>query len=157
MNQQGSMSKAEFAVRRSVLGMCSVGLLVAAALLWLANRESVTPPLVHVLVRMGLVLATIWLALPELRPLFKYFSVTGILVLLGVIVLFAISPRSAAPLAVLGMFLLVFCGINRAWQWLWEPLPVATRSKSEKPKLPAANKTGPGDGDSKGQGKKERA
>ena len=66
MNQQGSSSDADFAIRRALTGLSSIGLLVAWGLtLYFGEQEDTVAP---ILMRLGLVTGALWLALPDYRP-----------------------------------------------------------------------------------------
>ena len=123
MNQQGSSSDADFAIRRALTGLSSIGLLVAWGLtLYFGEQEDTVAP---ILMRLGLVTGALWLALPELRGIFKSMSGKGTLALMVALVVAATSKAGTVPLTILGGGLLIVFGARRAWQWLWEPLPTA--------------------------------
>ena len=80
MNQQGSNADSDFAIRRALTGLCSIGLLVGwGAVLYFGDQDDTVAP---ILMRLGLVTGALWLALPELRGLFKNISGTKALVAL---------------------------------------------------------------------------
>ena len=138
MSQQGSMSDANFALRRAALGICSLGLLVAAGGVYSLRGKILPVEVSWVFLRMGMVLATIWLALPELRGLLKSFSVKGILCMLVALLLAATRPGAAYPLMILGVPVLAVFGLKRGWQWLREPVSVAKRPASGSPQTPSS-------------------
>ena len=138
MSQQGSMSDANFALRRAALGICSLGLLIAAGGIFFFGGKNASQTVAYVFLRMGLVLVTIWLALPELRGLLKSFSVKGILCMLVALLLAATSKGSAYPLMILGVPVLAVFGLKRGWQWLREPVSVAKRPASGSPQTPSS-------------------
>lgn len=136
MNQQGSSSDADFAIRRALTGLSSIGLLVGWGLtLYFGEQEDTVAP---ILMRLGLVTGALWLALPELRGIFKSMSGKGTLALMVALVVAATSKAGTVPLVILGGGLLVVLGARRAWQWLWEPLPTAAAKRTAaSSKLPA--------------------
>ncbi len=138
MNQQGSNADADFAIRRALTGLCSIGLLVGwGAVLYFGDQDKVDT-VAPVLMRLGLVTGALWLALPEVRILFKNVSGKGALLFLVALVAAATTKASVVPLALLGGGLLVVLGARRAWQWLWEPLPTAAAKRTAaSSKLPA--------------------
>ncbi len=131
MNQQGSNADSDFAIRRALTGLCSIGLLVGwGAVLCFGDQDDTVAP---ILMRLGLVTGALWLALPELRGIFKSMSGKGTLALLVALVVAATSKAGTVPLVILGGGLLVVFGARRAWQWLWEPLPTAASKASKLP------------------------
>ena len=136
MNQQGSSSDADFAIRRALTGLSCIGLLVGWGLtLYFGEQEDTVAP---ILMRLGLVTGALWLALPELRGIFKSMSGKGTLALMVALVVAATSKAGTVPLVILGGGLLVVLGARRAWQWLWEPLPTAAAKRTAaSSKLPA--------------------
>ena len=136
MNQQGSNADADFAIRRALTGLCSIGLLIGwGAVLYFGDQDKA------VLMRLGLVTGALWLALPEVRALFKNVSGKGVLLFGVALVAAATSKASVVPLTLLGGGLLVVFGARRAWQWLWEPLPTAaSKNTAASSKVPAVAK-----------------
>ena len=125
MNQQGSNADADFAIRRALTGLCSIGLLIGwGAVHYFGDKDKVDT-VAPVLMRLGLVTGALWLALPEVRALFKNISGKGVLLFVVALVAAATSKASVVPLTLLGAGLLAVFGARRAWQWLWEPLPTA--------------------------------
>ena len=150
MNQQGSSSDADFAIRRVLTGLCSLGLLVAWVLTLYFGEQDAADTVAPILMRLGLVTGALWLALPELRGIFKSMSGKGTLALLIALVVAATSKAGTVPLVILGGGLLVVFGARRAWQWLWEPLPTAASkaaaAASKSPKISAGKqKKSPGE------------
>ena len=138
MNQQGSNTDSDFALRRALTGLCSIGLLLAWVLILYLGEQDQVDTVAPILMRLGLVTGTLWLALPELRGLFKNISGTKALVALVALAVAATSKAGTVPLAILGAGLLVVFGARRAWQWLWEPLPTAaSKGPAARSKLPA--------------------
>jgi len=138
MNQQGSVSQADFALRRAALGVCSILLFLAGGLVFWLGSEDTAQTVAPVFLRMAMVMGAIWLALPELQGLSRSISGKGS-VLIGIgLVLASISKASVLPLTVLGAMALAVYGVKCGWRWLWEPLPkakssVGNRSQSTAP------------------------
>ena len=117
MNQQGSNADADFAIRRALTGLCSIGLLIGwGAVLYFGDQDK-ADTIAPVLMRLGLVTGALWLALPEVRALFKNVSGKGVLLFGVALVAAATSKASVVPLTLLGGGLLVVFGARRAWQW----------------------------------------
>mgnify|MGYP001189808160 FL=1 len=141
MNQQGSNADADFAIRRALTGLCSIGLLIGwGAVLYFGDQDK-ADTIAPVLMRLGLVTGALWLALPEVRAIFKNVSGKGVLLFGVALVAAATSKASVVPLTLLGGGLLVVLGARRAWQWLWEPLPTAApKNTAASSKVPAVAK-----------------
>jgi hypothetical protein len=135
MNQQGSSPDADFALRRALIGLGSIGLMIAWVLTRYFGERATVDTVAPILMRMGLVTGALWLALPELHGLFKNMSGKGTLLMLVALVVAGISKASVVPLTVLGVGMLVAFGLRRAWQWLWDPLSTPAS------KAPAASKS----------------
>jgi len=135
MNQQGSSPDADFALRRALIGLGSIGLMIAWVLTRYFGERATVDTVAPILMRMGLVTGALWLALPELHGLFKNMSGKGTLLMLVALVVAGISKASVVPLTVLGVGMLVAFGWRRAWQWLCDPLSTPAS------KAPAASKS----------------
>ena len=143
MNQQGSVSQTDFALRRAALGVCSIVLLLAGgAVFWLGSKDA-AQTVAPVFLRMAMVMGAIWLALPELQGLSRSISGKGsVLIVIG-LVLASISKASVLPLTVLGVVALGVYGLKCGWRWLWEPLPKAKSSLGNRSQPTASTHSSP--------------
>ena len=78
--------------QRTSIGLIAIGLLVVGGLLFLASPENNTG-YVGILVRVGVLLAVIWLAMPQLEPLKERLSTFALMNSLCLLIIVAARPN----------------------------------------------------------------
>ena len=78
--------------QRTSIGLIAIGLLGVGGLLFVANPENNTG-YVGILVRVGVLLAVIWLAMPQLEPLKEKLSTFALMTFLCLLVIVAARPN----------------------------------------------------------------
>ena len=105
-------------MRRHLMGIGALGLIVGGALLaWYSDSETGRHMAGMALVRVGVLLSLLWLALPQVLVLAARVSTPMSIALLAGLVIFAIYPRAFPVVAVLigGVAVLEF------FRWLKSP------------------------------------
>jgi hypothetical protein len=111
-------------VRRGLLGLTALSLLIVGVILWNRGGEEQVPA-AGVMIRAGVLLAVVWLALPQLLQLFQRFPPW---LLAGVsISLLVLIARPKLYVAVLPLLLLL--GALQFFGWLMKPPPGAKRRR----------------------------
>jgi hypothetical protein len=106
--------RSSFDWRRLVVGILAVVFFCLAAAIYLFDIHSASG-MQGILIRLGLVLAAIWLAMPQLGKLTMFQSV-GAVAIVGVMILIAASRPNVFRIA--GILLVVGLAINWALRWL---------------------------------------
>jgi hypothetical protein len=100
--------------RRTILGVLAIAMLVLAASIWMVRGYTDTNAfLIGVLARVGILLATVWLAWPILERHAGRLPAILIATLLGLVLFIAIRPRLLPlALAVAVLLLVVHFGLR---------------------------------------------
>jgi hypothetical protein len=106
--------RSSFDWRRLVVGILAAVFFCLAAAIYLFDIHSASG-MQGILIRLGLVLAAIWLAMPQLGKLTMFQSV-GAVAIVGVMILIAASRPNVFRIA--GILLVVGLAINWALRWL---------------------------------------
>ena len=87
------MDSSTLAGKRRLVGLLALACFGAAALMWLAGAQAATNPVVGSLPRVGIVLATLWYALPKEGENVVWSR--ALTPLIGVVVALAVLRRAA--------------------------------------------------------------
>lgn len=112
MDQEPSPSSVDWL--RIAVGILAVLFVCTGATLYFFEYDSASG-LQGIMVRIGLVLSTIWLAMPQLGKL-SMFQSAGAVVIVGAMILLAASRPNVFRLA--GILLVVGLAINWALKWI---------------------------------------
>ena len=78
--------------QRTSIGLIAIGLLVVGGLLFVANPEN-NSGYIGILVRVGVLLAVIWLAMPQLEPLKEKLTTFALMTSLCMLIIVAARPN----------------------------------------------------------------
>jgi hypothetical protein len=99
--------------QRWVMGLLALGCLVVGGAMWVSGGGSAAG-LHGILIRLGCVLAAIWLAMPQLNKLSRAQSIAAFLIVLALAVVAASRPNLFRILA-----LILFVGLAVNWGLRW--------------------------------------
>jgi hypothetical protein len=99
----------DFALKRRLVGLLAIACFTAAAVLWLLGADPRANPVLASLPRVGIVLATLWYALPRDGANFVWSrALAPVLVAIGLIALVRRAAWWILPASVLVALALVF-------------------------------------------------